>query len=484
MKRLFDKCLALTLSIFLTIFSIDLQLYNNLYTVYALSDIQNEYLEKIGAYAQQHYNETQILPSLVVAQYCQESFSNGRLSSLASKYRNYFGMKVGTSSYKGASVNMKTGEQTSSGSNYVIKANFRAYSSFEEGMQGYYAFLEYSNYRNLKGETDYKVACRKIKEDGWATDIKYTTHLIYWIENYNLTRFDSYKPIEWTNDYNGYYRVIGTSSDWQLNLRDNPSTSSHVVVSMNKGEIVKMTSCQTTKEWAKVEYNGITGYCKYGGTLLSKDISPSRPNVSVISGTSFTQTVINWNKCDRADYYEVKIDGVSHGTTGAISYGVTLHSGNHSVEVIAYSNNGSSCSSGTKEFNVRQTYPEKTNVTVHPGNSKSTTYVSWNQCNYADSYNMVIYNSAGTAIASQNNSNLDFETKLGAGSYYVIVTTHNNTDNTDTTSDRKNFTVEAAVPATPGLNVLPGNNYTDTSFSWNECQYADNYRLEVTKKMC
>lgn len=283
----------------------------------------------------------------------------------------------------------------------------------------------------------------------------------------------------WTTVHNGIYQVWGTDYDRKLTLHTSMTTSSGGVA-MNRGEIVEVLRVTTDGRWAEVRYGGTTGYCMF--KYLNKDISPSRPNVSVISGTSFTQTVINWNKCDRADYYEVKIDGVSHGTTGAISYGVTLHSGNHSVEVIAYSNNGSSCSSGTQEFNVRQTYPEKANVTVHPGNSKSTTYVSWNQCNYADSYNMVIYNSAGTAIASQNNSNLDFETKLGAGSYYVIVTTHNNTDNTDTTSDRKSFTVEAAVPATPGLNILPGNNYTNTFFSWNECQYADNYRLEVTNK--
>lgn len=283
----------------------------------------------------------------------------------------------------------------------------------------------------------------------------------------------------WTTVHNGIYQVWGTDYDRKLTLHTSMTTSSGGVA-MNRGEIVEVLRVTTDGRWAEVRYGGTTGYCMF--KYLNKDISPSRPNVSVISGTSFTQTVINWNKCDRADYYEVKIDGVSHGTTGAISYGVTLHSGNHSVEVIAYSNNGSSCSSGTQEFNVRQTYPEKANVTVHPGNSKSTTYVSWNQCNYADSYNMVIYNSAGTAIASQNNNNLDFETKLGAGSYYVIVTTHNNTDNTDTTSDRKSFTVEAAVPATPGLNILPGNNYTDTSFSWNECQYADNYRLEVINK--
>lgn len=232
--------------------------------------------------------------------------------------------------------------------------------------------------------------------------------------------------------------------------------------------------------WAHVTWNGMEGYCNQA--YLEKCDIADPPSIGFDVGTSFRDTVIKWNICNNAVRYEVKVDGVSKGTTTSTSYPIRLSAGNHTAEVISYSNNNSASSSGVKSFTVNKTYPDKANVTVNAGNSKSTTYIYWNKCNYADSYKMVIYNSSGTAVASQNNSNLQFDRKFGAGSYYVIVTTHNNTDNTDTASDRKNFTIEAAVPATPGLNVQPGNNYTDTSFSWNECQYADNYRLEVTNK--
>lgn len=226
--------------------------------------------------------------------------------------------------------------------------------------------------------------------------------------------------------------------------------------------------------------HGMEGYCNQA--YLEKCDIADPPSIGFDVGTSFRDTVIKWNICNNAVRYEVKVDGVSKGTTTSTSYPIRLSAGNHTAEVISYSNNNSASSSGVKSFTVNKTYPDKTNVTVNAGNSKSTTYIYWNKCNYADSYKMVIYNSSGTAVASQNNSNLQLDRKFGAGSYYVIVNTHNNTDNTDTASDRKNFTIEAAVPATSRLNVQPGNNYTDTSFSWNECQYADNYRLEVINK--
>lgn len=38
--------------------------------------------------------------------------------------------------------------------------------------------------------TDYKEACRLIKADGWATDVKYTDKLVSLIEKYGLTKYD------------------------------------------------------------------------------------------------------------------------------------------------------------------------------------------------------------------------------------------------------------------------------------------------------
>ncbi|MBR6967402.1 MAG: glucosaminidase domain-containing protein [Ruminococcus sp.] len=163
--------------------------------VFALTDGQSQLIEDVGNYAHDHYGEYRILPSFVAAQAIQESASSKHssgLSSLAREHHNYFGMTAG-SSYSGDYVELQTNEHKEDGTVYTRTARFRSYSSFEDGMKGYYAFI-YGNggrYRNLIGVTDYKVACTLVKEDGWATDVIYTTNLINMIEKFDLTRFDS-----------------------------------------------------------------------------------------------------------------------------------------------------------------------------------------------------------------------------------------------------------------------------------------------------
>lgn len=94
-------------------------------------------------------------------------------SSLSKKYFNYFGMKC-SSSYKGASVNMKTKEEYKVGQITTIKSNFRAYANLQAGVIGYCEFiLSYSRYKNLLGITDAPTYFSRLKSDGWATDSKY-----------------------------------------------------------------------------------------------------------------------------------------------------------------------------------------------------------------------------------------------------------------------------------------------------------------------
>lgn len=141
----------------------------------------------IGKAAVAEYERFKILPSLTIAQAILES--NWGRSMLSQKAHNYFGMKAG-SSWKGATYNSQTQEQTPAGQAFTVNAAFRAYGSVAEGIRGYYVFLQYPRYQNLKGVTDYKEACRLIKADGWATDVKYTDKLIGLIEKYGLTKYD------------------------------------------------------------------------------------------------------------------------------------------------------------------------------------------------------------------------------------------------------------------------------------------------------
>lgn len=145
------------------------------------------FIDMIGKAAVAEYPRFKILPSLTIAQAILES--NWGKSGLSQKAHNYFGMKAG-SGWKGATYNAKTQEQTPAGKPFIINAAFRAYGSVAEGIRGYYIFLQYPRYQNLKGVTDYKEACRLIKADGWATDVKYTEKLVGLIEKYHLTRYD------------------------------------------------------------------------------------------------------------------------------------------------------------------------------------------------------------------------------------------------------------------------------------------------------
>jgi flagellum-specific peptidoglycan hydrolase FlgJ len=152
-----------------------------------MTTAQKQFIDMIGQAARQHYPIYKILPSLTIAQAILES-AWGK-SGLSRKAYNYFGMKAGAA-WKGATYNSKTQEQTVAGQSFTINADFRAYTNVSDGIKGYYEFLQYPRYANLKGVTDYKLACTLIKQDGWATDVSYTAKLVSLIEKYGLSKYD------------------------------------------------------------------------------------------------------------------------------------------------------------------------------------------------------------------------------------------------------------------------------------------------------
>ena len=110
-------------------------------------------------------------------------------SRLAAQYHNYFGMKCGTK-WTGRSVNMKTQEEYSAGSLSTISANFRAYDNMEEGVKGYFEFIQLPRYANLKGVTSPRQYLQNIKDDGYATGSKYVDNTMNLVNLCNLTQFD------------------------------------------------------------------------------------------------------------------------------------------------------------------------------------------------------------------------------------------------------------------------------------------------------
>ena len=149
--------------------------------------MSNEFIAYVGPLASADMKKTGILASLTIAQAILESGFG--TSELAVKGKALFGIKA--TNWTGKKYTKQTGEFVN-GKYITVTADFRAYDSWAESITDHGLFLSgKSRYANLIGETDYKEACRKIKEDGYATSPTYTEKLISLIERYELTKYDN-----------------------------------------------------------------------------------------------------------------------------------------------------------------------------------------------------------------------------------------------------------------------------------------------------
>ena len=145
----------------------------------------DEFLAKIKPMVIENMKKTGILASLTASQALIES--NKGNSGLTQKANNLFGMK-GT--YNGQSVTMPTTEFYN-GVRVTVNAAFRKYPSWAESIADHSGlFNRSSRYANLRGLTDYKLACKYVQQDGYATSPTYTQTLLKTIENYKLWAWD------------------------------------------------------------------------------------------------------------------------------------------------------------------------------------------------------------------------------------------------------------------------------------------------------
>lgn len=133
--------------------------------------------------------------SPILAQASTESFKGQTLSKLAKNYNNYFGLKCG-SSWKGESVNLKTGEEYTPGVITTIKDNFRVYPDMEQGVKGYFDFINTKRYANLKTATSPEQYLQFIRADGYATSLSYVQTCMSRITGLNLKRFDNFSTTD------------------------------------------------------------------------------------------------------------------------------------------------------------------------------------------------------------------------------------------------------------------------------------------------
>jgi len=176
---------------------------------------KQEFIEKIAGYVRKYAADYGIaVHSPIIAQAILES--RWGESKLASVYHNYFGLKCGTK-WKGRSVNMKTQEEYSPGTKTTITDNFRVYNSMDEGVKGYFEFIQLARYQNLKGITDPKKYLQTIKDDEYATSSTYVRDVYKCVTAYGLTKYDvkteggitmtekelRQKPVDWLGQYVG-----------------------------------------------------------------------------------------------------------------------------------------------------------------------------------------------------------------------------------------------------------------------------------------
>ena len=154
----------------------------------AITEKQQRFIEDIAKHVQKYARAYGILVhSPIIAQAILES--GWGESKLASKYHNYFGMKCG-SKWTGKSVNLTTQEEYQPGTLTTIKDNFRVYGSMEEGVKGYFEFIQLQRYQNLRGITDPKEYLQTIKNDGYATSSTYVESNYQLITQYKLAKYD------------------------------------------------------------------------------------------------------------------------------------------------------------------------------------------------------------------------------------------------------------------------------------------------------
>ena len=122
-------------------------------------------------------------------------------SELAVNAHNYFGLKYREGRCKTCIgiYNMVGSEQNADGSYTSSAMQWCKFKDMENGVIGYFDFINIPNYKNLKGVTDPRKYLENIKTDGYATSHKYVDNLMRVIETWHLTDYDKKEETKMSN---------------------------------------------------------------------------------------------------------------------------------------------------------------------------------------------------------------------------------------------------------------------------------------------
>lgn len=161
---------------------------------------KREFIETIATFVIHHAPLYGIkVYSPIIAQAILESAYG--TSELAVNAHNYFGLKYREGRCKTCiGIYRKVGSEQNADGSYVSSTmQWCKFDGMEQGVIGYFDFINISNYANLKCVTDYRKYLENIKADGYATSLNYVDNLINVIETWDLTQYDEEEDIKMSN---------------------------------------------------------------------------------------------------------------------------------------------------------------------------------------------------------------------------------------------------------------------------------------------
>ena len=165
---------------------------------------KQDYIDKVAAIAVDLYEETRILPRVVIAQACLENgFGLGADAKVLTEANNLLGMKADLINntwsqytvWDGKTITKKTPEYINGKLVYKVDT-FRKYKNYAECIRDYEMFLLHVRndlgykYRSVQGLTDPRSVITVISRGGYATDPAYIEKVMRIIEQENLAKYD------------------------------------------------------------------------------------------------------------------------------------------------------------------------------------------------------------------------------------------------------------------------------------------------------
>ena len=222
-------------------------------------------------------------------------------------------------------------------------------------------------------------------------------------------------------------------------------------------------------------------YIKYPNAATYWDMpNAEKPNVTVdVSGTKLN---VSWQECNYALLYCLQIKTSDFSTnietinTENTSYSTSLDEGSYALRVAAVNSNSTTWSSFAY-FDICENPPEKPDVEATI--DYTTVNLKWNSCQYASHYAVQVKMSDfSSEVLYKEVGNTFYSFVLPIGEYTVRVASINGNECTWSSFVYFNITNEAQYAPNISVNI----NDNELNATWNRCNYATHYAIEVINK--